>query len=64
MSIEIVMLNPVYSSSNEAAMPANGPAIAKSNIEFQFFGGDLNGVKAPNRPIDTDGIKFGKPMSN
>jgi hypothetical protein len=64
MSTEIVMLNPVYIRNNEATMPAKGPAIAKSNIEFQFFGGDLKGVMAPNRPVDTDGMKFGKPMSN
>jgi hypothetical protein len=64
MSMDAVILNPFMRRKNEAAKPANGPATARSNIEFQFFGGDFRGVIVPVSPSDIEGIRFGNPISN
>ena len=43
-------------------MPHTGPAIAKSNSDLMFFGGDFIGVIVPVKPRDTLGINVGGPI--
>lgn len=43
-------------------MPHTGPAIAKSNSDLMFFGGDIIGVIVPVKPRETLGINVGGPI--
>jgi hypothetical protein len=43
-------------------VPNKGPAIAKSNKDLIFLGGDLIGVMAPVMPSETLGISVGGPI--
>jgi hypothetical protein len=38
--------------------------MAKSNMDFEFGGGDFSGVIAPVKPVAMEGIKLGRPISN
>ena len=55
---------PAIRSRVEAAMPARGPEIAKSNRELTSFGGDSRGVIAVVRPRVRDGTRVGRPALN
>jgi hypothetical protein len=52
----------MYSKPNEAIMPNIGPAIAKSNNDLIFLGGDFIGVIAPVIPNWKLGTNVGKPI--
>ena len=58
-SVTIVSLDPTTIASNEATIPASGPATAKSNMAAIFFGGELNVVTLLVIPVTIDGTNVG-----
>lgn len=59
-----VRCKPLSKNRTDTTIPARGPTKAKSNMDFEFGGGDLRGVMAPVKPVVIDGTIVGKPTSN
>jgi hypothetical protein len=59
-----VSCDPTASARREAAIPASGPATAKSNMAALFFGGDLNVVTLLVIPVKIDGTNVGALVLN